>query len=158
MNAGAKRHLYFLSIGSNLEPAKHIPACIAALKNEFTVKKISSVYETQPVGPTGPDLFWNLAAEIETPLEIEDTVKKLRKLEAELGRKRNPGNKFLPRTIDLDLLPQKDYQKQAFIMIPLAEISPRTLDPESGKSFQELAETLKSEGSFFRIVSRAGSF
>ena len=156
MNAGGACHSFFISIGSNLHPQKYIPACLEILKNEFKVKKISSIYETEPVGSSGPNLFWNLAVEIETPLDPENLIQKLREIEARLGRNRDPQDKFAARTLDLDLLPQKDYQRQAFMMIPLAEISPDAMDEASGKSFQELAEGLKSEGNFFRVVGQTG--
>ena len=143
----------FLSIGSNIEPQKNIPACFKALRKEFYLKKISSVYETVPEGPAGNQNFWNAAAEIETELDLESLTKKLRRIEDQLGRKRDSQNKFAPRTIDLDILPQEDYQKRAFIMIPLAEIAPEERDLETGKSFRELAENLKKHTVFKKIPS-----
>ncbi len=138
----------FLSIGSNVHPEKNVPACLQLLKENFCLKQVSSIYETEPVGPAGDKHFWNLAVEIETPLSPKDFLSALRTIEEKLGRERSPENKFMPRTIDLDILPLPDYEKHAFIMVPLAEIAPGERDEKSGKTFREIATPLaeKMEG------------
>ena len=140
----------FLGIGSNVDHAKNVPAYLKLLKQTFRVKKISSIYETEPVGPAGRENFWNLAVLIETDLQPVDLTREVRKIEKKLGRRRNE-NKFAPRTIDIDLLPQPGYQQQAFMMIPLAEIAPAGADPETGKTFGELAAALKDKPSVRKI-------
>lgn len=135
----------FLSLGSNIEPNKNIPAGLKLLKEKLEVLKISPAYETAPVGPAGPQKFWNLAVEIESGLSRKNLTEKLREIEAALGRGRDPENKFAARTIDIDILPQPDYQNQAFIMIPLADIAPETQDTETGKTFKSLALKLREE-------------
>ncbi|MDD5218183.1 MAG: 2-amino-4-hydroxy-6-hydroxymethyldihydropteridine diphosphokinase [Candidatus Omnitrophica bacterium] len=144
---------FFLSLGSNINPQINIPAAMQVLRESFTVRKISSVYETQPVGPAGKDNFWNLAVEIETTIDRTSLVKRLRDIETQLGRKRNPADKYAPRTIDIDLLPQPGYQKQAFIMLPLAEIAPQARDSATGENFSEIAERLRLQASSFRKVA-----
>ncbi len=140
----------YLSLGSNIEPRKNIPAAIQQMRQDFNVLSVSSVYETDPVGPAGTLKFWNLCAAV-APLPGNLLQTKIRALEARLGRIREE-NKFAPRTIDIDILPQKDYQRFAFIMIPLAEIAPQEKDPETGKSFLELAGLLSKEAEKFRKV------
>ena len=144
---------FFLSIGSNIQPEKNVPACIVLLRKSFDVKKVSSVYETDPVGPAGDKKFWNLAAEIESVLPREKLIAEIRDLEEKLGRKRGE-NKFAPRSIDIDLLPQPGYQEQGFIMIPLAEIAPPAVDPETGKSFAELEASLKRNEAVRKVSLR----
>lgn len=141
----------YLSIGSNVDPAQHIPAAIALLKKTFPGIEISPVYETDPVSPAGPQKFWNLAAALKTNENAESLIQKFREIEKKLGRVRSE-NKYAPRTLDIDLLPQEDYEKQAFIIIPLAEIKPEAKDLRSGKSFRELAEGLKDKAKKFRKV------
>ena len=133
----------FLSIGSNIEPELNVPACLKLLKEKFDHVKISPVYETDPVGPAGPQKFWNLAAEIKSDLGRKELTEKMREIEGALGRRRDPENKFAPRAIDIDILPQDDYQNQAFIMIPLADIAPEARDAKTGKTFEALAENLR---------------
>lgn len=144
---------FFLSIGSNVQPESNIPASIRLLRETFDVKGVSSIYETDPVGPAGDKKFWNLAAEIESALPRQELISKIRHLEEKLGRKRET-NKFAPRSIDMDLLPQPGYQEQGFIIIPLAEIAPEAKDPETGKSFAELEKILKKTGAVKKISGR----
>ncbi len=140
---------YYLSIGSNIQPAKNIPACMALLQNQYPSIRFSPVYETDPIGPAGSKKFWNLAAVLGTEENEEMLRASLRKIEAALGRVRSPDNRFLPRVIDIDILPQADYEQQAFIMIPLAEIAPLVLDEASGKTFAELADGLRKDAAGF---------
>ena len=136
---------YYLSIGSNIRPNEHIPACMARLRQIFPPIRFSAVYETNPVGPAGSGKFWNLAAALSIR-NTEDSVRKiLRQIEKDLGRIRSQENRFLPRTIDIDVLPQPGYQQQAFIMIPLAEIAPEVVDPETGQTFIALAEKIRKD-------------
>ena len=142
----------FLSVGSNIEPEKNIPACLKILKETFPVKKTSSIYETDPVGSAGNRKFWNLAVLIETGLARKALIKELQKIEASLGRQRDPHDKFAPRSIDLDIVPAPDYLEQPFVMIPLAEIAPGTVDPDSGRTFAAWAEGHIEKGYKFRRV------
>ena len=130
----------FLSIGSNIRPAKNIPACLKKLKAAFKVKKISPVYETSPLTLPSPPLgerikvrgnknFWNLAVQIETSLSRTQLRRNLREVEAKLGRKRNT-NRFAPRPIDIDLVGfgnwwRRGAERFAFVLFPLAKIAPR---------------------------------
>jgi len=141
---------YYLSIGSNIEPEKNIPACLTLLKTRYPSILFSQVYETDPIGPAGTAKFWNLAAVIATDDNAEGLREKLREIESQLGRVRSPHNRFLARVIDIDILPQPSYETQAFIMIPLAEIAPGAQDETTGKTFAELAEGLRSSASGFK--------
>ncbi len=142
----------FLSLGSNIEPDRNIPACLETLKKKFPVKKISAVYETEPVVPAGGGKFWNAVVEIESGLAEDKLVMELRAIEALLGRRRDPANKFAPRSIDIDVLPQAGYQDQGFIMVPLSEIAPEGKDMETGKTFLQLAEKFREEKRKYRKV------
>ena len=145
---------FFLSIGSNIEPEKNIPACLSLLKEKFGLKNISSIYESEPVGPCEGQKFWNLAVEIQTGLTRLELQAALRKIEKILGRRRNSANKFAPRTIDIDLLPQENYQKLAFIIVPLAEIAPQVKDEATGKLWKALSREIKnSERELKKIAS-----
>jgi 2-amino-4-hydroxy-6-hydroxymethyldihydropteridine diphosphokinase len=141
----------YLSIGSNVDPARNVPAVIEILKQTFPGIRLSPVYETEPVGPAGREKFWNLAAALPTLEEKPALTARLRTIEEKLGRVRS-ADKYAPRPMDIDILPQPEYQSQAFIMIPLAEIAPEGKDAESGKTFLELAKTLQGEAKKFRKV------
>lgn len=144
---------YFLSLGSNIHPRSNMTKAVGLLKKEFQVKKVSSFYETAPVGPAGSKKFWNAAILIQSPLRRNQLIQKLRKLESRLGRKRNPKNRFLARPIDLDLLPQKGYRSFAFIMIPLAEIAASVRDSGTGKTFGEIAKGFRLGKNEIRTIT-----
>lgn len=150
MNQNIPPIKYYLSIGSNISPEKNIPLCLTLLKTRYPSICFSQVYETDPVGPAGSDKFWNLAASVVTSETQNALRENLRGIESQLGRVRSANNRFLPRVIDIDILPQPDYTAQAFIMIPLAEIDPLQREESTGKTFGELAESLRGSALNFK--------
>ena len=104
------------------------------------LRKVSSLYASAPHEATGPE-FVNAVAMYDTdllPLELLDA---LQNLEKTAGRERPYLN--APRTLDLDIvfygdialdsprltLPHPRWQKRAFVLVPLAEISPDKVSP-----------------------------
>ena len=65
-------------------------------------KRISSIYETEPVGGPPQGDFLNGVFEIETTVSPSRLLDELQKIEKNLGRRRRV--KDGPRTIDLDIL------------------------------------------------------
>ena len=95
----------YIGIGSNLGDRKaYIDRAIEALGavNGVSVKRVSSIYETDPVGGAAQGKFLNGVIEIETDLGPPGLLKELAKIEESLGRARGPRNG--PRTMDLDIL------------------------------------------------------
>ena len=133
----------YLSLGSNIHPAQNLLACLKKIRKTFLLQKVSSIYETSPVGLVGPRPFWNLALQIETSLARNQLQRKLRRIERELGRVRGK-NKFLSRPIDIDLIAYRNwrrvgFEKFAFILFPLAQIAPR-LKGVHRKSLHQIAQ------------------
>jgi 2-amino-4-hydroxy-6-hydroxymethyldihydropteridine diphosphokinase len=133
-----------ISIGSNIQPEKHIPAAVSRLAERFGPIRISNVYETHPIGTSGNN-FLNLAVEIHSGLPIEELKNEfLRKFETQLGRIRT-ANKFESRTIDLDIVVYHgnvidlDLFKYAHLAVPVAELAPDIFDPEQQHTLAELA-------------------
>ncbi len=144
----------YLSIGSNIDKEINIPACLHRLHREFEVRKISSVYATEPVGPPGQNPFWNAAAEIRTDLSFPLLRDKLKQLEDDFGRIRNQMDKYKSRPLDLDvilyndqameeggitLLPSPQLEQFAFVLIPMAEIAPQRIHPKLGITLSAMA-------------------
>jgi dihydroneopterin aldolase/2-amino-4-hydroxy-6-hydroxymethyldihydropteridine diphosphokinase len=114
------------------------------------------VYLTEPIGSAPQPPFYNCVIEIETelpPRELKHTV--LRRIEDTLGRIRG-GDKFAPRTIDLDLilygdlavtsddltLPDPDIAQRPFLAIGVHELAPGLVLPGSNVSIQKAASSL----------------
>lgn len=116
----------------------------------------SRVYQSAAVGPTPQPDFLNAAAKLLTGLNPSTIRRRLRIIEAELGRVRS-ADKFAPRTIDLDLcllgnaivtsqtlvLPDPGILAHAHIAVPLAELAPDFPHPETGEPLSQIAERLR---------------
>lgn len=142
----------YISIGSNIDKDKYIPASLRALEQVFGELTISSIYETEAVGFTG-DVFYNLVVGFDSDLEVKTVAKQLRQIELDNGRTRD-SRKFAARTLDLDLIlygdliindgrlqiPRNEIEHYAFVLEPLAEIAPALKHPISQLSYAELWE------------------
>jgi len=140
----------WLSLGSNLEPERHLAEAAVALRARFGEVRFSPVYRTPAVGFEGPD-FLNAAARIESDLDVHALNDWLHALEDAHGRQRG-GERFSSRTLDIDIvlfddlvlegpgnleLPRSDL-RHAFVLKPLADIAPEKTVPTSGESLAAL--------------------
>jgi len=140
----------YLSLGSNVDRHKNITAALDALTALLGELQISSVYESKSVGFDGSN-FFNLVVGADTALSIAELSETLKRIEDDNGRKRN-GPKFSPRTLDIDILtygefvgvesgielPRAEIIKNAFVLLPLAEIAPDVFHPQVQKSYRDL--------------------
>jgi 2-amino-4-hydroxy-6-hydroxymethyldihydropteridine diphosphokinase len=140
----------YLSLGSNVEPEKHLRAAIDALRARFGDVMLSPAYRTPAVGFDGPD-FVNAAAIIDSDLEPQPLTDWLHALEDAHGRERS-GPRFSDRTLDIDIvlfddrvldgeghlrIPRPEL-KHAFVLRPLADIAPDVVVPGSGRTLAQL--------------------
>ena len=147
----------YIALGSNISPEKHIPLAIQALNKLFGgLEAYSSIWQTPAVGSDGPD-FLNAIVLIQSEF-TSDALKKdiLRPLEVKMGRKRIK-DKNASRTIDLDVLIYEDQLldeevwQQVHMAVPLAEIHPDYVHPESGKTITQIAKELSKKTKITRI-------
>jgi 2-amino-4-hydroxy-6-hydroxymethyldihydropteridine diphosphokinase len=137
-----------ISLGSNIEPEKNLVRAVSILRNEIDCIKLSSVIETISDGTAGPN-FLNAGAEIQTFLTDEKLKEEiLRKIESKLGRIRTQ-NKNAPRTIDMDIVIfngkviDPKIWSRIYLAIPLSELLPDFINPESGQTLFQAALELK---------------
>ncbi|MDN3637582.1 2-amino-4-hydroxy-6-hydroxymethyldihydropteridine diphosphokinase [Simiduia curdlanivorans] len=147
----------FLGLGSNTDKHRNLCAGLDALALSFGELKISSVYESLPVGFDGRN-FYNLVVAAKTELTLEDLSRRLKQIEDANGRLRD-GPKFSPRTLDIDILtygavtgkfgdielPRDEILFNAFVLKPLAEIAPDALLPGTQTRYATLWQNASIE-------------
>lgn len=139
-----------LSLGSNVEPERHLQAAATAIRKRFPDARFSPVYRSAAIGFEGPD-FLNAGAELGCDLSPEALNIWLRALEEALGRRRGQP-RFASRTLDVDIvlfghriikgpgcleLPRPEL-RFAFVLKPLVDLTPNAIEPTSGHSLAEL--------------------
>jgi 2-amino-4-hydroxy-6-hydroxymethyldihydropteridine diphosphokinase len=154
--AGGDTKTAYLSLGANVgDRRENLARALRLLEApDVRVVRVSSVYETEPVGVAPQTWFLNLVAEIETSLFPRQLLRWCQQIEKDLGRKRKGDNS--PRPIDIDILlfgnaavdtagltiPHPRMHERRFVLEPLAEIAPALPHPGLRRSVSELlAET-----------------
>lgn len=147
----------YIGLGSNLGNKKENIQQALKLLNEMegiSVIKVSSFYETEPVGYEDQDWFINAVAQIETLLSPQELLKIFKDIEQKLGREQSL--RWGPRKIDLDILfyddiiyktddleiPHPRLHERAFVLVPLAEIDKELMHPVYNKSIGDLLSEL----------------
>ena len=150
------KQIVYVSLGSNIEPEKNLAAAVRLLREKCKVLAVSHAYRTPPQGFTEQADFLNMVVKLSTTLSPADFKREvLDFIEHELRRVRDPLNKNAPRTIDLDIslwgsevfeygskpwrVPDKDILRFAHVAIPLAELAPDYVHPETGETLAQIA-------------------
>ena len=146
----------YLCAGSNIgDRVGYLQQANILLKDTpgISVLRSSSIYETQPVGNIDQDWFAN---EVETDLDPFALLQECLRIEKQLGRERVCGEKWQPRTIDLDILfydeeifsneslqiPHPRLHERAFALVPMLELDPDFIHPIIKKSILEIHNEL----------------
>ena len=149
----------FVGLGSNLgNRESFLASAVLMLQNheQIYIVKESTVIETAPVGDIEQGAFLNQVLQVETELEPAVLLNSCLAIEESQGRVR--GEKWGPRTLDIDILfygnhvldapslhvPHPELHLRQFVLGPLAEIAPEFEHPVCKKNMQELLETLLS--------------
>jgi 2-amino-4-hydroxy-6-hydroxymethyldihydropteridine diphosphokinase len=148
----------YVGIGSNLGDREgNVRRALELLgaDPQIEVVAVSRLRETAPVGLLEQPDFVNAAAKIRTELSPPELLDRLLEVERELGRVRT-GERYGPRTIDLDLLlydqevvqepglrvPHPRLAERRFALEPLLDLDPALSVPGRG-SVQALLARLE---------------
>lgn len=144
----------YIALGSNLDepPAQVRRALVELARLEgATLRAVSSLYRSSPMGPADQPDYINAVAALETGLAPHALLNALQAIEQAHGRRRG-AQRWGPRTLDLDVLlygqetiddqrltiPHPGISERAFVLFPLQEIvAPDFMIPGHG-SLQEL--------------------
>lgn len=95
--------LYYVSLGSNIEPEVHVPRALDAVHEAARIRSCSPIYETPPLNRPEQAPYWNAVFCVGTGFSRERMEALLRRVENAEGRTRGP-DAWAPRTMDLDIL------------------------------------------------------
>jgi len=142
-----------IGLGSNVgDRVVQIGRAVDILRGDeqIHVAEVSPLYETSPEGNIAQGDYVNGAVLVLTALEAPELLRRLQRVEEELGRVREV--RHGPRTIDLDILwiegenirepdlvvPHEQLAARAFMLRPLLDVAGDASDAESGLVFSEL--------------------
>ena len=147
---GAKMVTAYLGLGSNLgDRQDNLDRALDLLSQRLRLEKVSSIYDSEPVGNIEQPRFLNLVCQVNTVLSPKALLTLAKGVESKLGR---AGPSGAPRTIDVDILfygdqvietpelviPHPRLTERAFVLVPLVEIAPDLVHPVNGKTIREL--------------------
>jgi 2-amino-4-hydroxy-6-hydroxymethyldihydropteridine diphosphokinase len=149
----------YLGLGSNEgDRIRYLERGLEGLRREVRLDRISSIYETQPVGVRDQPWFLNLVCAGATRLKPGALLEFIHQVEDECERVRSE-ERFGPRTLDIDILtyddrvlemydlviPHPRMHERRFVLEPLAEIDVEWRHPVEGKTAKELLEELNGD-------------
>jgi 2-amino-4-hydroxy-6-hydroxymethyldihydropteridine diphosphokinase len=144
----------YVGLGSNLgdRAGNLLLAVRGMMEASLDVRRLSAIYETEPVETFSQPAFLNMVAELRgnTLPSPEQVMARLLRIEYSLGRTREV--RLGPRTIDLDLLfyrnekratqfltlPHPRLHQRRFVLEPLAELCPGLVHPTLHHTIKEL--------------------
>ena len=124
-----------LSLGSNIGDKKsNLETAINQINKFSAIKKISSIYESEPILLKDQDNFYNLVLEIDYKKSVIELLQSTKDVERRMGRKKTV--KYGPRIIDIDIvffnnkivnskdlvIPHYDWSNRVFVVKPLSEL------------------------------------
>lgn len=144
----------YLSLGSNVgDREANLRAALDQLAAAgVRIRRISPLYETEPVDLTAQRWFVNLVTEAETDLFPRQLLARTQRIERALGRIRTIPKG--PRTIDIDILlygnslvhsdtleiPHPRMSERRFVLVPLADLAPALRHPATRLTVREMLE------------------
>ena len=148
----------YLGLGCNLgDRVGQLESAVSALKREgFEVSRISPVVESPAMLPRGAEAGWNrpylnVVLACDARWAPREAMERTRSIELELGRE--PGPRWSPRSMDIDLLlwhdeqieepdlviPHRGLADRDFVITPLMHLAPNLKVPGLGRSVFEIS-------------------
>jgi len=150
-----RRRLGYVGMGSNIVPERNLPAALNLLRGQVELIGVSTCYRTEPLTRPDQPPFANGVLSMITDLAPRQIKQLLCAVEVSLGRRRT-ADRHSRRTIDLDLLilgdlvvdderfrlPDPDIRLRPFVALPLLELAPDLVLPDTGEWLSQVAAGL----------------
>ncbi len=148
-------HTCYIAFGSNKgNRLEYILKALELLKELGVIKKVSTVYESEPWGVLKQEKFLNGVIEFSTKLEPIKLLFELKRIEELVGRQK--GERWGPREVDLDIVLYENYiimlsflriphpymTERDFVLFPLLELNPDIVHPITKVKLREYAKNL----------------
>lgn len=148
----------YLGLGSNVgDRAQNLIEALQRLRAVVSLQKLSSIYQSEPVGHTDQPEFYNMVVQCSTELPARQLLQEVLSIETAMGRERTVQNG--PRNIDIDVLlyddvvlndadlqvPHARMHERGFVLRPLLEIAPDMADPRTRERYADTAARARLE-------------
>lgn len=148
----------FIALGSNIgDRQNYLKRALDLLKKSGRILSVAGIYESTPYGYQAQPPFLNSIVALETNLQPQNLLSKLKGIEAQLGRVDR--GRWKAREIDLDIIfyddlrmatsdliiPHPDFQNRRFVLEPLADVAPDFISPIHQKTVTELLADCQDE-------------
>ena len=148
----------YLSLGSNMgDKEDYIRKALKLIEDVDEIRKVSPLYQTEPMGFKDQSFFLNCVIEVQTNSNPEQLLLFLKSIEQKLGRINTVKNG--PRIIDIDILffddfciendeliiPHPRLHERLFVLIPLMDVNPDVIHPLLKKTVRELYDAIQHE-------------
>ena len=145
----------YLALGSNIEDrVGYLAFAVSQLRQipGLSVKAVSPVYETEPIGGPEQDSYLNAVVKVQTGMPAKQLLQHCQRIESMAHRTREVH--WGPRTLDVDvimvgtqisddpllILPHPRTHERAFVLVPLRDIEKHAVIPSRGKIADLLAQ------------------
>lgn len=144
-----------IGLGSNLGDSRQtLAGAIDRIRTSIRLMRVSSLFETAPVGVEDQPVFLNAAVLCESSMTPLELLANLHEIERHFGRNRDDEQRYGPRTLDLDILlsdglavqepgleiPHRRLTERRFAMEPLIEVWPDAALPDGTRLLTKWAE------------------
>ena len=155
--------MVYLGLGSNMgDRQENLDKALDFLSQRLRMGKVSSIYDTEPIGNADQPRFLNMVCQAYTRLAPEGLLALAKGIENKLGR---TGKSGASRPIDIDILlygeqvietpkliiPHPKMTERAFVLVPLDEIAPEVIHPVSGKTIKELLQGITEKQGVLKL-------
>lgn len=150
MNGSPGSATAYIGLGSNLgDREAHLAYAVRRLADAGELGRLSSVYESEPVGHVQQPRFLNMVVAVRTLHTPPGLLALAHAIEEERHRERS--FRGAPRTLDIDILlhgdrvveepglelPHPRMAERAFVLVPLLEVDRHVTEPGTGRPYME---------------------